>query len=98
MAISLHLELKTGSQSFTPRHEVVEQLDQNTLSSLSEKYKDEGTIHSWTAKEQLPYDEGYKAASEGVDDDQNPYSQSFWQHDEWRLGWDAYNESNSIAE
>ena len=42
------------------------------------------------------YEEGYKAASQGVDFDDNPYSLP-WRRADWRRGWKAYQPSPVTA-
>tara|TARA_R110002126_G_scaffold67567_3_gene171024 strand:+ start:405 stop:689 length:285 start_codon:yes stop_codon:yes gene_type:complete len=93
MALKVHLEIKTD-ESFSPRNEYVDSFDEAQLNILKEKFDAEGRVHSWLVSEELPYDEGYRAAMDGEASEKNPYAEHFWKHNEWWLGWDAYHESN----
>jgi len=97
--IKLSLELtrsEAGGPVYRPHIELVEKLSSDSFGALKEKCEVDGwLIHSWSVGEQLPFDEGYAAAESGSGSDANPYAEHFWKHNEWWLGWDSHQESNS---
>lgn len=45
--------------------------------------------------DQLPYDEGYQAYQERIHIDANPYPKDDWRKNEWELGWNSAEETDS---
>ncbi|AHY45273.1 hypothetical protein [Stutzerimonas decontaminans] len=97
--INLSLELtriEANGPVYRPHTELVENLSGERFESAKAKCEVDGwVIHSWSASEQLPFDEGYTAAAAGIGSDANPYAEHFWKHNEWWLGWDSHQETNS---
>ncbi|NWB94802.1 MULTISPECIES: hypothetical protein [Pseudomonas] len=95
--IKLSLELKRTEASgpvYRPHTDLVDKVSGESFEAVKAKCEVDGwSIHSWSVSEQLPFDEGYAAAAAG--NDTNPYAEHFWKHNEWWLGWDSHQESNS---
>jgi hypothetical protein len=95
--IEISFEFKHPDGGYTTASEVTESLSNTTLNDILAKHKpDEATIHSWSVREQLPFDEGNEACLAGLDLDNNPYSEKSWKHNEWYLGWNACDESKQL--